>query len=258
MLGAIIGDIVGSVYEGSRVKTVEFPLFCEGSRFTDDTVLTVATADTILGGKSFGDTYQEYYHRYPLAGFGGSFIAWAAQRRSEPYNSWGNGSAMRVSPVGIAFRSLPEVLDKARESAEVTHNHPEGIKGAQAIAAAVFLARTGWSKDDIRNYITAEFGYDLSESIESIRKWYVFDVSCQGSVPQAIRAFLESWDLESAIRLAVSIGGDTDTIASMAGALAEAFYREIPPPLERQALKKLDDQLTSVLLCFRKKYIMKR
>lgn len=243
MLGAIAGDIIGSIYERNNIKTTEFPLFQPSSRFTDDTVLTVALADSILHGTPFVDLLKQYYRAYPHAGYGGSFRRWAQAPTAEPYNSWGNGSAMRVSPVGLAYGTIETVLAEAKKSAEVTHNHPEGIKGAQAIAAAVFLARTGQSHEQIKNYIEAEFGYRLDTPLDEIRKTYVFQVSCQESVPQAIRAFLESANFEDAVRRAISIGGDSDTIACMAGAIAEARDGGIPMTIERQVFKILDESL---------------
>jgi ADP-ribosylglycohydrolase len=254
MLGSIIGDIIGSVYEGSNMKTTDFPLFSPRSIYTDDTVLTVATADALMSGRDFREIYQEYFHRYPNAGYGGGFINWARSRKDKPYYSFGNGSAMRVSPVGFAGTNLEQVLQKAKESAEVSHNHPEGIKGAQAVAAAVFLARTGLGKEEIARFITSEFGYVLTEPIDSIRRWYRFDVSCQGSVPQAIRAFMESSDFESAVRLAVSVGGDTDTIACMAGGIAEAFYGQIPDDIVKSSFAVLDVELADVIYRFYKSY----
>ena len=247
MIGAIAGDIIGSVYERVNIKTVEFPLFQKRSRFTDDTVLSVALADAILHGADYASKLKEYYRLYPRAGYGGAFMEWACSDSMAPYNSWGNGSAMRVSPVGFAFDTLETVLDEARKSAAVTHNHPEGIKGAQAVAACVFLARTGSNREEIRQYVTGSFGYDLSESIDSIRPHYTFDVSCQGSVPQAITAFLESVDLEDAIRKAVSIGGDSDTIACIAGGIAHAFYGGIPHFMAERVHEILDQRLNSIL-----------
>jgi len=254
MIGAIIGDIVGSVYERRNVKTTDFPLFGPRSRFTDDTVLTIATANSILHGTPYGQSYREYYQRFPHAGYGGRFIEWASSSSMRPYNSYGNGSAMRVSPVAYAFATLEEVLLQARRSAEVTHNHPEGSKGAQAVAVAAFLARKGEGKEHIREYVTQSFGYDLTEPIASIRTWYRFDVSCQGSVPQAIIAFLESHDFEDAIRLAISIGGDSDTIACIAGGIAQAFYGEVPSAMEEKALSLLDPALREVVDEFRESF----
>ena len=212
MLGAIVGDLIGSRFEAAPVKTTEFELFHPDCRFTDDTVLTLAVADTIVHGADLVDTLKEYYHRYPDAGYGAGFMQWAASASREPYNSFGNGSAMRVSPVGFACDSLEDVLEQARITAAVTHNHPEGIKGAQATAAAVFLARTGKSKDEIRQFIETQFQYNLSESLAAIRPDYRYDATCPGSVPQAITAFLESESYEDAVRKAVSLGGDSDTL----------------------------------------------
>jgi ADP-ribosylglycohydrolase len=226
MLGAVAGDVIGSVHEGAGTKTKDFPLFVEGSRFTDDTVLTVAVAERMLRGGSYIDLYHDYFHAYPQAGYGGSFIHWAGYRRHDPYNSWGNGSAMRVSPVGLACDTLDEVLAQARESAEVTHNHPEGIRGAQVTAVAVFLARSGTTKTNIKRHIEREFGYDLSERLDDIRERYSFDVSCQGSVPQSIIAFLEADGYEDAIRNAISLGGDADTMACIRHFLVRGLGQE--------------------------------
>jgi ADP-ribosylglycohydrolase len=224
MLGAICGDVIGSIYERINVKHTQFPLFSEGCRYTDDTTLTVAVADAIMNGKDYADTIREYGRAHPLAGYGSSFIAWLDDPNAGPYDSWGNGSAMRVSPVAWLFDTMEEVLIEAEKSAAVTHNHPEGIKGAQAIASSIFLARNGSSKEEIKKWIEDGFGYDLNRTIDEIRPTYEFDVSCQGSVPEAIIAFLESENYEDCIRKAISIGGDSDTIAAMSGSIAEAYY----------------------------------
>ena len=246
MLGAIAGDVIGSVYEHVNIKTTDFPLFHEHCHFTDDTVLTVALADSLLHGTPYVDLLKQYYRADPHAGYGGSFHRWGQSDLSAPYNSWGNGSAMRVSPEGFAFGTLEEVLDQAKRSAEVTHDHPEGIKGAQAVASAVFLARTGRGKDAIQAYVETAFGYDLGTPLDQIRETYEFDVSCQGSVPQAIRAFLESEDFEDAIRRAISIGGDSDTIACMAGGIAQASYGGVPDEIRRRVYEILDEPLADV------------
>lgn len=255
MLGAIAGDIIGSVYEGNNIKTKDFPLFSPKSRFTDDTVLTVAVADVILHKGEYTERIKQYYRLYPNAGYGASFRHWGQSSTSEPYNSWGNGSAMRVSPVGFAFNDLNSVLMEAKRSAEVTHNHPEGIKGSQATASAIFLAKTGTSKNDIKSYIETNFGYDLSQTLAEIRPNYRFDVSCQGSVPQAIIAFLESADFEDAIRNAVSIGGDSDTIACITGGISQAFYGEVPEQIAQQVYARLDSQLRGVTEVFISEYL---
>ncbi len=254
MLGSIAGDIIGSVYEHHNVKTTEFPLFTQFSTFTDDTVLTAAVAHAIINRRDYVSSLKEIGRLYPHAGYGGNFYLWLFSEQREPYNSWGNGSAMRVSPVGFAFDNIERVLHEAQKSAEITHNHPEGIKGAQATAAAVFLSRQGKSKQEIRSYIEKTFHYDLGMSIDEMRPFYTFDVSCQGSVPQAIRAFLESDNYEQAVRKAVSIGGDSDTIACIAGGIAHAFYREIPPHIIEKVFEILDDRLRSITEQFMEQY----
>jgi ADP-ribosylglycohydrolase len=250
MLGAIAGDMIGQVYEFDNIKTTDFPLFKAESTFTDDTVLTVAVADVILHGGDRARVSKEYFERYPGRSYGGMFQAWASSADTEPYNSFGNGSAMRVSPVGFAFESLEEVLAEAKKSAEFTHNHPEGIKGAQAVAAAIFLARTGKTKDEIKLYVEEQFGYDLGEPLDEIREYYTYDVTGQGSVPQSIIAFLESTDFEDAIRKAVSIGGDSDTVACITGGIAEAAYG-VPAPI----MARLDERLSIVLVEFEERFI---
>ena len=231
MLGSIIGDICGSVYEWHSFKTEnpdKIPLNDINSFFTDDSVLTVATAEAILTQQDYASTYKKWARRYPNSGYGGDFYLWMKSDCVVPYYSWGNGSAMRVSPVGWAFETLEETLAEAKRSAEVTHDHPEGIKGAQATAAAIFMARHDADKPEIKRYIESTFGYNLSRATRDIRPGYSFDVSCQGSVPESIISFLESRDYEHAVRLAISLGGDADTMACIAGGIAEAFYREIP------------------------------
>jgi len=255
MIGAIAGDIIGSVYEWHNVKSTEFPLFQSRSRFTDDTVLTVGVADVILHGGDYASAFKEYYARYPGRGYGGMFHRWAGSPDPAPYDSFGNGSAMRVSPVGFAFDSLEETLDEARRSAEVTHNHPEGIKGAQATAAAIFLSRTGRSKDDIKDYVEDRFGYDLGEPLDSIRKYYTFNETCQGSVPQAVRAFIESDGFEDAVRKAISIGGDSDTIGCIAGGIAQAFYGGVPGEIRDEVLARLEEGLRETVLEFEERYL---
>ena len=255
MLGAIAGDIIGSVYEWNNIKSKEFELFSPDAFFTDDSVLTVALADSILSGENYGKVMKRYYRQYPDAGYGGSFHDWAMGEGFKPYNSWGNGSAMRISPAGYAFATLDEVLVKAAYYAAFTHNHPEGIKGAQATAAAVFLSRQGTSKEEIKSYIIKQFNYDLSRTISEIRPDYEFDVSCQGTVPQSITAFLESENYEDAIRNAISIGGDSDTVACITGGIAEAFYGNLPQNIAVAALNILDENLRGTVVRFYDKYI---
>ncbi|HOS96371.1 MAG TPA: ADP-ribosylglycohydrolase family protein [Deltaproteobacteria bacterium] len=258
MIGAIAGDIIGSVYERHRIKTKDFPLFGAGSRFTDDTVLTVALAEAILTGQDYGSLMREYCRRYPRAGYGGLFRQWAADEFAGPYNSFGNGAAMRISPVGFAFDDLGEVLERTAHFTRITHDHPEGVRGAQATAAAVFLARTGSTKEQIRRHITTTFAYDLDRTLDGIRPRYRFDVTCQGSVPEAIIAFLESSDYEDAVRNAVSLGGDSDTQACIAGGIAEAYYGGVPVCIKKAALALLDDRLRSVALGFMERFPTRR
>lgn len=245
MLGAIAGDIIGSVYEFDNIKTKDFELFHPDAFFTDDTVLTVALADSIVTNSDYLDLVLEYYNHYPDCSYGGRFREWAKHGPHTPYNSWGNGSAMRVSPVGFAYDSLDSVLAEAKKSAEITHNHPEGIKGAQATAVAIFFARTGRSRDEIKRYIEAVFNYDLSTSLDEIRPTYQFDESCQGTVPQAIRAFLEASDWEDAVRNAISLGGDSDTLACITGGIAEAAFG-LPAKVAEKTLGYLDQRLVQV------------
>jgi len=255
MLGAIAGDIIGSVYEGIPIKRTDFKLLNQWCTFTDDTVLTIATADCILHKKDFAVTYREYCKRYPNAAYGGYFIRWAFTPGAGPYNSLGNGSAMRVSPIGFAYKTLDEVLKQAKESAQVTHNHLEGIKGAQAVASAIFLARTGKKKEEIEEFIEKKFSYNLGDRIEDIQRWYSFDPTCPGSVPQAIIAFLESENYEDAIRKAISLGGDSDTLACMAGGIAEAYYGIVPKEIKKFVFKKLDKYMPAIINEFYEKYI---
>lgn len=247
ILGAVAGDIIGSVFEWNNVKTRDFPLFSAMTDFTDDSVLTVATMDSILTGMDFATAYQSYGRKYPGRGYGGYFSSWIQFPDPKPYYSFGNGSAMRVSPVGWAYDTLEEVLLQSKKSAGVTHNHPEGIKGAQATAAAVFLARTGSGKADIRQYVHDTFGYDLQRNIDKIRPVYHFNETCQQTVPEAIIAFLESTDYEDAIRLAISLGGDSDTLACITGGIAEAYYKEIPELIVQKVLQILPEEMTAVI-----------
>jgi len=247
MYGAIAGDMVGSVYESHPIKKKHFPLFSSGSCFTDDTVMTLGVAKAILEGMSYRDALWSLGRAYPGAGYGQSFYLWLHTRDPKPYQSWGNGAAMRVSPIAYAFDTEEEVLWHALASAAVSHDHPEGIKGAQAIALAVYLARKGADKETLRREISDRFGYNLTRTVDELRPGYVFDVSCQGSVPEAIIAFLDSITFEDAIRNAVSLGGDSDTLACMAGAVAEAFYGDVPVPIRRQVDRRLSKDLRTVL-----------
>jgi ADP-ribosylglycohydrolase len=254
MLGAIAGDIAGSIYENLRTKRKDVRLFGRLATFTDDTVLTVAVADAILGDGDYARAIKSYARRYPLRGYGPRFVAWMVKPGYKPYHSFGNGSAMRVSPVGFACDSEQEVLQEARRSAECTHNHPEGIKGAQATALAVYLARVGADKESIRKRIQAEFGYDVSRTVDEIRPGYAFDITCQGSVPEAIIAFLDSTSCEDALRNAISLGGDSDTQACIAGGIAEAYYKDISSEILRQVRKRLTRDLWDKTLEFYRRY----
>lgn len=235
MYGAVLGDIIGSPYEfdmGNKSK--DFPLFCEKSYVTDDSIMTIAVGEALLeaGIEAFTDvirekvisSMQKWGKRYPHAGYGSRFANWLCVANPEPYNSFGNGSAMRVSAVGWLYDDLERVREVARATAEVTHNHPEGIKGAEAIAGAIFLARTGSNKEEIKNYIVENFGYNLERTCDEIRPYYHHVESCQETVPEAIAAFLEGTDFEDVIRTAVSLGGDCDTLTAIAGSMAEAYY----------------------------------
>ena len=255
MIGAIAGDIIGSVYEAHPIKTKDFPLFHSRCRFTDDTVLTIAVAQAILTDGDYCRWVREIGRRYPHAGYGGTFIRWLHSSVPEPYYSWGNGSAMRVSPVGWAFDSIGEVLSEAARTAEISHNHPEGIKGAQAAALAVFLARTTRDKGMIKNEIIERFGYDLNRTVDGIRPSYRFDVSCQGTVPEAVISFLEADSFEDAVRNAISLGGDSDTLACITGAIAEAYYGLLAQDIQKKVKGSLPAYLLSITERFCLKYL---
>ena len=255
MYGAILGDMIGSPYEFDRGnKSKDFPLFTAESQFTDDTVMTIAVAEALLDGPAdeagmkaqLVQSMQKWGRRYPYAGYGGRFRHWLKSPKPQPYNSWGNGSAMRVSAVGWLYNDMDSVRRMARLTAEVTHNHPEGIKGAEATAAAIFLVRSGRSKAEIKAYVEREFGYDLSRSCDEIRPGYRHVESCQETVPEAITAFLEGESFEDVIRTAVSLGGDCDTLTCIAGSMAEGFYG-VPEELKRECEKRLTTDLLGVL-----------
>ena len=251
MLGAVVGDVIGSPFEQTNVKSTTFRLFDRGAQCTDDSILTVATADALLRDRDYRKAYQDYFHRFPNAGYGGNFVVWANRRESHPYHSWGNGSAMRSSPVGWAYDTLSDVLDEAERTAAVTHDHPDGITGAQAVAACVFLARTEHDRARIREFVHDGCQYPLDRTLDQIRPAYEFNASCKGTVPVAVQAFLESTDFESAVRLAVSVGGDSDTIACIAGAIAHAYYGGIPKHLLEPVLEiYMSPDLVNVALTF--------
>jgi len=247
MLGAIAGDILGSIHELNPIKIKKFKLLDPGCVFTDDTVMTVAVADSIMIGVPYLESLQKWGREYPRAGYGGWFKKWIHQDDPKPYNSFGNGSAMRCSSIGWLYNDEETVLEEAKKSAEITHNHPEGIKGAQAVALGVMMGRKGSSKIEIEDKLESLFDYDLNQKLSHIRPNYSFDVTCQGSVPQAIIAFLESEDFEDAIRNAISLGGDADTQACIAGALAEAHYMNIPDQIKEFVFKKITPDLSYVI-----------
>jgi ADP-ribosylglycohydrolase len=258
MLGAIVGDVIGSVYEFNNFKTEhpeEVKLFNAKSKFTDDSVMTIAIADAVLNDRDYAGTAADWGARYPWAGYGSGFIQWLCAKEKKPYNSWGNGSAMRVSPIGWVFETLEETLAHAKRSAEFSHNHPEGIKGAQATAAAIFLGRMGAPKKEIKSYIEREFGYDLNRTTAEIRPNYRFNETCQRTVPEAVIVFLESNDFLHAMKLAVSIGGDTDTLACITGSIAESFYKSVPSDLAVFTEKRLEPPMKAVLNAFRDRYL---
>jgi len=253
MIGAIAGDMVGAPYEWDRIKTEDFPLFSARSILTDDTAMTVATAHALMTDGDYCSSYWSIGREYPFLGYGTRFAAWIKTASHEPYNSFGNGSAMRVSPVGYAFDREDLILAEAERSAAVSHNHPEGIKGAQAVALAIWMARNKATKEDIGKAITARFGYDLSRPLEEVRLTHEFDETCQGSVPEAFIALLASNSFEDAVRKAVSLGGDADTQACIAGAVAEPLFG-IPSEIKAQVLGRLDPFMLDITQRFCEKY----
>ena len=261
MIGSIIGDIVGSIYEftPNNIKTKQFEFFNPNGSYTDDSILTFATADWLLHGGEVAHYYSKYGEKYPwpMGGYGGGFKLWLVrsirQQDYRPYNSCGNGSAMRVGPVGWAFDTIEEILAKAKESAECTHNHPEGIKGAQATALAIMMARHGCDKNEIRSEIEKRFEYDLQFTCEQIRPTYTWGGTCQDSVPQAIVAFLDGEDYEDSIRNAISIGGDSYTIGCITGSIAEAYFG-VPADLRNSAMNYLPEEFQSIISEFENKF----
>ena len=264
MIGAILEDIVGSIYEFDNIKTKEFELFDKECFFTDDSVMTIAIAEALMQTEEINEENLEDFKenlitvmheigvKYPDCGYGGHFLVWILRNKREPYNSFGNGSAMRVSAVGWYARTLEEAELIARATAEVSHNHPEGIKGAVATAGAVFLARCGATMDELRDYISKYYTIDFT--IDEIRPIYDYDITCQGTVPQAMQAFFESTNFEDAIRNAISIGGDSDTLAAITGAVAEAYYG-IPDDLKETTLSYLDERLLDITERFEDIYL---
>lgn len=255
MIGAIVGDVIGSVYEFANHRSTDFPLFGPQSRFTDDTVLTVAVAECLLHQAELVDAFHRYYTRYPGAGWGGMFNLWAAQRRREPYGSYGNGSAMRASPTGWAFDSEAETLAAAEWSARVTHDHPTGIAGAQAVALAIWMGRQHADKDEIVDEVAGRFGFRPTADVATLQRTNKFDETCQGTLPVVLQVFRESGSFEHAMRLGVSVGGDTDTICSITGAIAEAYYGKVPTLVADEALRRLDGPLLQVTETFCSRFV---
>ena len=258
MYGAILGDIIGSPFEFDRGdKTKEFDLFTKGCDFTDDSVMTIAVGEALLAvgpeatvkeiEEAVVTNMQDWGKRYPYAGYGGRFRYWLRERNPKPFGSEGTGSAMRVSAVGWLYDSLERTREVARATANVTHNHPEGIKGAEATASAIYMARNESSKEEIKEYIEREFHYNLDRTLDEIRPGYHMDETCQRTVPEAIIAFLESKDFEDAIRNAVSLGGDTDTLGAITGSIAEAFYG-ISDVLIAECRSRIDEGLMTDIL----------
>lgn len=261
ILGAIAGDVIGSIYEFNPTKDYNFPLLDERMEITDDSIMTIAVADWLMNDDNLSNEglvskmrLEGRKRLWPMGGYGGNFLLWICSEVPKPYNSWGNGSAMRVSACGFAFETMEETLEAAKRSAEVTHNHPEGIKGAQATAAAIFLARNGKSKEQIRAYITERFGYDLNRTCDDIRPKYEHMSSCQETVPQSIIAFLDSKDYEDAIRLTVSLGGDADTMGAITGAIAIAYYKEMPDEIYDFVMARIPEDLKEIVEKFENKY----
>ncbi len=253
LLGAVAGDMIGAPYEYSDWKQYDFPLFSSKSAFTDDSVLTLAVAQAILLGEDYSAPLLRFARQYPGADYGGSFCRWMASPDPQPYNSLGNGSAMRVSAVGWAFDTLEETMRQAKMSAAPTHNHPEGVKGAQATAAAIFLIRQGIGRQALRSYIEDSFGYDLHSTCDAIRQKYTYDVTCPGTVPPAMIAFLESDSYEDAVRRAVSLGGDADTLGAITGAMAEAAYG-VASDIAEEVRSRLPAVLWEIIVAFSEKY----
>lgn len=254
IIGAIAGDVIGSAYEFNPTRDHDFELFTPKSSFTDDTVLTMANALWLIDDEQHTherlvEIMLDLCRRYPNRGYGGRFANWICDKDPQPYNSYGNGSAMRVSPVGYYAQSLEEALALAKVSAEVTHNHPEGIKGAQATAAAIFLARRGKSKQEIRDYVAQTFDYDLSCTLDEIRPTFTFDETCQRTVPEAITCFMEGKDYEDVVRLSVALAGDADTIAAIAGSISSAVD-EVPNGITQQVIALLSEEFCTTLLRF--------
>lgn len=254
MIGAIAGDFIGSVYEANPIKNTDFDLITPANTFTDDTVLTVATAHAILSGEKYATSFKNFTRAFPDAGYGAFFKRWMLSEEEKGYNSYGNGSSMRVSPVGEAFDSLAVVLKEAEKQSRVTHDHPDAVKSARAVAAGVFLLRQGSSKEEFRCFVEENFSFDLARSWEEARGGYTFQVEAIRSVPEAIIAFLDSSSWEDAVRKAVALGGDSDTQAAIAGSLAQAHYGGVPSHVRSSVERALPEKLKRVVAAFEQKF----
>jgi ADP-ribosyl-[dinitrogen reductase] hydrolase len=252
ILGAIAGEMIGSLHREKKDDPAAFYLFTGTPVLSYGTILTVAAMDSLLNGRDYTSTMQVYGRKYLSRGYGSAFARWLRQEIPRPYNSWNNGAALRISPLGIAGRTISEVLEETKKNALLSHSHPDGIKGAQAVAAAVFLAKNGRTKDEIRDYIQSEFHYHLNKNISEIRQGYYYDQSCQSSVPEAITAFLDSDDYESAVRLAVSLGESNGAIPCLTGGIAQAFYKSIPGSITEPVIRNLPAELYETILEFSK------
>jgi len=247
MIGTLAGDIIGSIYEQYNIKTKDFPLFTDLNCFTDDSVLTIATIDKIINQKTYKQVYSEYGRKYPDAGYGSMFIKWLNSDLKTPYGSRANGAPMRVCPIGKLFTNSSMVLNEAADSAIVTHSHPDAIKAAQCTALCVFMAQRSYSKEEMENVVVNKFGYNLSFDMDDKRKTYVHDVSSNGTMPVAIKSFLKSQNFEDAIRLSISIGGDSDTIAAIVGGIAEAYYGGVPEHIAIEVMNRIPDDFKNIL-----------
>ncbi len=247
IIGAIAGDIVGTKYAAEGKMPVKPDLSAARTKFSCNSVMIVAVMDSLLNGRDYTSNLQRYAHNYPGRGYGAAFLRWISQEEPKPYHSWNNGAALRVIPIGFAGRTLAEVEEEAARCARLSHNHPDGLKGAVAVASAVFLAKNGRSKEEIRDHIENEYGYDMHRTIEEIKPGYYYDQSTQGSVPEAIIAFLDSSDFEDALRLAVSLGDRSGTITSITGALAQAYYKEIPAHMVNPVVRRLTPEMYEVI-----------
>jgi ADP-ribosyl-[dinitrogen reductase] hydrolase len=254
IIGAVAGNMIGICNNDKQPQSPSTPLFNDKLTFTSDTVLTVAVMDALLNGREYTETLQAYGRKYPDRGYGMALLRWLKQDHPQPYHSWNNGAALRISPVGHACRTLSETLDEARRCAEVSHNHPDGIKGAQAAAACVFLAKNGRNREEIRSYVESAFGYDLHRRIEDIRPRYYYDQSCESSVPEAIIAFLDSTDYEDSLRLAISLGNSNGSLACITGAISQAYYKEIPRHIAVQVISRLSPEIIEIIDKFSNTY----